>query len=361
MLRIHHERKVAWLGDASYRLSEARDNLPVMAYRDLRQAAVGERVQDPFLVLDVQTRSYGPDKDCIVITLGNASGRIESAPFWGSDQHRVAGVGKGQVAQVIGDIGEFRGKRQLNISSIRVLPTGEVDLAELLPSVGDPEPYWRKLDEWRAGVRGSRLRATLGVFFDDDEFRRRFEQCPASPQGHHAAIGGLLKHVAEVAVIGRAIARVSGGDEDLVLAGALLHDIGKLESYRWDGAFEYTDQGRLFGHVVLGALMFDRAVRATEPMPCTEEEAMLIQHLILSHHGQPEFGAAVPPMTLEAEILHYADNASAKAASMADALADAENFTGEELVSARTLWQLDRRRAYRGVSDWGAEDGSSRK
>ena len=74
---------------------------------------------------------------------------------------------------------------------------------------------------------------------------------------------------------------------------------------------------------------------------------------MLSHHGKLEFGAAVPPMTLEAEVLHYADNASAKTASMADALADPANFEGDELVSARTLWQLDRRRAYRGRSDWG--------
>jgi 3'-5' exoribonuclease len=99
--------------------------------------------------------------------------------------------------------------------------------------------------------------------------------------------------------------------------------------------------------------MVDRAVRAAEPAPCTEQELAILQHLVLSHHGRLEFGAAVTPMTLEAEVLHYADNASAKTASMADALADPDNFDGERLVSARSLWQLDRRRAYRGQSDWG--------
>jgi 23S rRNA maturation-related 3'-5' exoribonuclease YhaM len=94
-------------------------------------------------------------------------------------------------------------------------------------------------------------------------------------------------------------------------------------------------------------------VRGAAPMPCTEQELAILQHLVPSHHGRLEFGAAVPPMTLEAEVLHYADNASAKTASMADALADAGNFEGDDLVSARTLWQLDRRRAYRGRSDWG--------
>ena len=99
--------------------------------------------------------------------------------------------------------------------------------------------------------------------------------------------------------------------------------------------------------------MVDRAVRDARPAPCTEQELAILQHLVLSHHGRLEYGAAVAPMTLEAEVLHYADNASAKTASMTEALADAGNFDGESLVSTRGLWQLDRRRAYRGRSDWG--------
>jgi 3'-5' exoribonuclease len=328
-----------------------------MTIHNLKQLAVGERLQHAFLVWEVQTRSYGGDKDCTVLTLSNASGRIESAPFWGADQQRVAGITKGLVAQVIGEVGEFRGKRQLCISSIRVLPDGEVALSDLLPSVGNTEPYWRKLDEWRQGVGGPRLQKVLGLFFDDDDFRRRFEQCPASPMGHHAELGGLLKHVAEVAAIGRTIARVAKGDEDLVLAGALLHDIGKLDCYRWNGVFDYTDVGRLCGHVVLGSLMFDRRLRECTPAPCLDGEAHLLQHMILSHHGKEEFGAAVRPMTLEAEILHYADNASAKAANMAEVLDDPTNFSAEALVTSKKPWQLDGRRGYRGKSAWGREDG----
>ena len=332
-----------------------------MAIHDLKQLALGERLQHAFLVWDVQTRSYGGDKECTVLTLSNASGRIESAPFWGADQQRVAGIAKALVAQLIGEVTEYRGKQQLCVTSIRVLPEGQVDLAELLPSVGNTDQYWRKLDEWRQAMRGPRLRTVLGLFFDDEEFRQRFEQCPASPVGHHAELGGLLKHVAEVAAIGRTIARVSRGDEDLVLAGALLHDIGKLECYRWNGVFDYTDVGRLCGHVVLGSLMFDRRLRECTPAPCLDGEADLIQHMILSHHGKEEYGAAVRPMTLEAEILHYADNASAKSASMADVLGDPTNFTADALVTSRKPWQLDGRRGYRGSFDWGREDGKARR
>lgn len=100
-------------------------------------------------------------------------------------------------------------------------------------------------------------------------------------------------------------------------------------------------------------LMLDRRLGASSTPTCTDGERLVLQHLIASHHGHQEFGAAMPPMTLEAEVLHLADNASAKAASMATALARDENFDGETLMSARALWQIDKRRAYRGRSDWG--------
>ena len=312
----------------------------------------GQRIQDPLLILEVERR--GGDTPHTVLTFANATGRLPSAPFWLEDQPKVAGLSAGDVAQVIGEVALYRGQRQLKVTSIRPLPKGSVELSRLVPSVGDTAPYWKTLEGWRAEITRPRLAATLSLFYNDDDFRLRYEACPASLGGHHALLGGLLKHTVEVASIARAIARVCRAEADLVLAGVLLHDIGKLEAYRWEGGlFESTEAGTLHGHVALGALMLDRAVRGAAPMPCTEQELAILQHLVLSHHGRLEFGAAVPPMTLEAEVLHYADNASAKTASMADALADAGNFEGDDLVSARTLWQLDRRRAYRGRSDWG--------
>ena len=323
-----------------------------MPFPDLKRVSLGDRLQDPLLVMEVQQRSFGVDKECTVLTLGNASGSIDSAPFWGVEQQQVAGLERGQVAQVIGEVGQYRGRRQLAITSIRVLPRESVDRRQLLPTVGETESYWKKIDEWRGGIAGQKLRRTLDLFFEDAAFRARFEECPASVSGHHAALGGLLKHVCEVAHIARAIGKTCRADRDLLLAGALLHDIGKLEAYSWDGIFAYTDRGRLLGHVVLGSLMLDRRIAEAPTPPCTEDGLTVLHHLILSHHGQLEFGAAVPPMTLEAEILHYADNASAKSASMADALADPDNFTGTDPMSSRGIWQLDRRRAYRGNVDW---------
>lgn len=318
---------------------------------DLSGLPVGSRVQCVLLLVEVESR--GGASPHTILTLSNASGRIQSAPIWDSDGPRLAGLSQGDPVQVIGEIDCYRDRRQLRIGSIRVLPRDQVDWHRLMPSVGDVAPYWETLDRYRDGILAPRLSVTLGLFFDEPEFRRRYQECPASLSGHHAELGGLLRHSLEVAEIAQAIARACGADLDLVLAGVLLHDIGKLESYSWDGVFRMTEAGALLGHVVLGSLMLERRLNQQGSAPCTDLERRLLHHLILAHHGKLEFGAPVQPMTLEAEVLHYADNASAKTASMSEALTDGDNFHGNATISARGLWQLDRRRAFRGRSEWG--------
>jgi 3'-5' exoribonuclease len=256
---------------------------------------------------------------------------------------------------VIGEIESYRDRPQLKITSLRVLPPDTVDVRSLLPSVGTVDRYWEVLDGWRMEIPKPRLKKVVDLFYDDPDFRRQYEQCPASIRGHHAAIGGLLKHTTEVAAIGRTIARTSGADPDLVLAGVLLHDIGKIESYRWDGMFEHTQTGSLIGHVVLGALMLERRLAAEIPPPCTELEREILLHLILSHHGRLEFGSPVLPMTLEAEVIHWADNASAKTGSISEALANPGNFPSGSISSR--VRGLDGRRLFNGRSDWGASPG----
>jgi 3'-5' exoribonuclease len=296
---------------------------------DLPSLRPGDRVQDTLLVLDTEHKHHEGGAYAL-LTFGNATGRIPSAPFWAEDQPYVEGIRKGHVVQVIGEVQEYRGRAQLRVTApLRLLPEGSADLTRLLPSVGDVSRYWETLDGWRRELQNPRLAGLLSLFYDDDDFRRRYEQCPASVSGHHAALGGLLKHTVEVAAIARVIARVCGADQDAVLAGVLLHDIGKLESYRWDSLFDYTEAHYLIGHVVLGSLLLDRRLADEANPPCTDDERSMLHHLILSHHGRREFGSPVPPATLEAEVLHWADNASAKTASMAEALRAAEAFGGK--------------------------------
>jgi 3'-5' exoribonuclease len=313
---------------------------------------LGAQVDLPMLVVDLERRDSRRG-EFTTLTLAHQSERISTSPFWPEGRVRLAGVTRGRPVRVRGEVGQFNGRLQLKVAELVALEPHEIDLRGLLPCIASAAPFWRALDGWRQAIRGPRLSRTVALFFDDPAFRARFESCPASTSGHHAELGGLLRHSWEVATIGRAIARSCGADADLVLAGAMLHDIGKLDAYRWDGAFELTDAGALLGHVTLGMLTLERRLGAETAPPCTDAEHLLLQHLIASHHGQQEFGAAMPPMTLEAEVLHFADNASAKATSMAHALARDEHFDGQALLSSRALWEIDRRRAYRGKSDWG--------
>jgi 3'-5' exoribonuclease len=295
---------------------------------DLPSLRPGHQVQDTFLVLDAEQKRF-EGGSCVVLTLGNASGYLPSAPFWDRDRHLIEGIRRGHVVAVAGEVAEYRGGRQLRVTSLCILPHAEARLERLLRTVGDVTRLWQTVDGWRAEIAKPRLAA-----------------------GHHSALGGLLQHTVEVGAIARTVARAVGADVDLVLAGALLHDIGKLEAYRWEGPFEYADAHHLVGHVVLGALMLERRLDQAPVPPCTPDERGLLLHLLLSHHGRLEHGSPVVPLTLEAEVLHWADNASAKTASMAEALRDADAYA-EGPVSRRRFWQLDHRRPYRAVSDWG--------
>src|SRR5256885_8745465 len=261
---------------------------------DLGALQVGDRVQDTLLVLEAEQKSFDGGA-YTVLTFGNATGRLPSAPFFDKDLPYVEGVRRGHVVQVIGEIAEYRGRRQLRVTApLRLLPDGAVDLSQLLPTVGDVTRYWEVLDGWRREIKKPRLAHVLALFYEDDEFRARYGRCPASINGHHAAIGGLVKHTAEVAAIARTIGRGSGADPDLVLAGVLLHDIGKLESYRWDGVFEYSDGGHLLGHVVLGALLLDRRLPLETPSPCTAAARAVLLPPTLPHHGRPQVGRPAP-------------------------------------------------------------------
>jgi 3'-5' exoribonuclease len=309
-------------------------------------------VRAVFLIQEIEIRTG--DAPHTIFTFSHRAGRIRSAPFWPSDNHRIEQFRRGQAVEISGTIGSWKGRRQLNVESIRLLPPDKSPWDLLLPSIGDPTPWWSLIDRWRSSIRAGCLSRTVGLLFDDPDFRRRFERCPASVAGHHAKLGGLLQHTCEVAHLAlNSASIIPEADSDLLLAGALLHDVGKTESYRWDGCFEFSDPGRAIGHVVLGARMVDRAVRQSGPATATAHELDLLLHLILAHHGKLEFGSPVLPLCLESELLCHADLTSARAASFTEALSDPDLFPENASFSTRSVWQLEHRRIWRHRSDSG--------
>lgn len=313
------------------------------------QLAPGDRVQDELLVIDRAEKKTSQGDPYIVLTLGNASGRIDTAPIWSDKLEWAEGVRSGKVVQAIGDVTLYgkngAGKRQLSLTApVRVLPDALFKPERFLPRIdGDCVKLWGYVDKTRAAVESATLRRVLDLFFGDDAFRVLFETTPASTGGHHAKLGGLLLHTSEVAHIARETARTMRANVDLVVTASLLHDIGKVEAYEiGPGGFTQSPCGLLIGHVVMGALMLERRIAEMGADVCTPGQLLELQHMILSHHGSLEFGSPVQPMTAEAEIVHWADEASAKASDMMEALQDSELFANGRELSDRRSWRLGR-------------------
>jgi len=315
------------------------------------QLAPGERITGELLVYDRADKKTTNGDPYVVLTLGNASGRIDTAPIWSDKIDWANGARSGKVVQAIGDVTMYAkggpAKKQLSLSGpVRILPDESFRAEEFLPSIdGDASRLWGWIDRVRSEIESRTLRRVLDLFFADDDFRVRFERTPASTGGHHAKLGGLLLHVYEVTSIARQTARTMRANVDLVVAGALMHDIGKVESYEiGPGGFTFTPCGLLLGHVVLGCLMLERRLAAGGAGAiCSDAQLTELHHMILSHHGALEFGSPVQPMTTEAEIVHWADEASAKATDMLELLDDTELFSGGKEFSDKSHWRLGRR------------------
>lgn len=326
-----------------------------MTTLDLTRLAVGDRVQHELLVMAREERRLPNGDPFTILTLGNGTGRLGTAPIWSNQQDWAEGATRGRVVQAIGEVTTYQrtGKRQLQLTApLRVLPEESVSPEDFLPRISTPpEKLWDWVDRACAELASTHLREVLALCFGDDDFRLRFQRAPASTATHHARIGGLLEHVVEVASIARQGARVMRANVDLVVAAALLHDIGKVEAYQvTPGGFEQTPAGLLVGHVVLGALMLDRRLRAARAGLCSDSQTLELLHLILSHHGSLEFGSPVLPATLEADIVHWADQMSAKANDVTESLADSEAFGSRE-VSEKRMWRVGRY-LWRRPHDW---------
>jgi len=324
-----------------------------MAPLDIPRLAAGDRVQHELLVRERDDKTTKTGDPFVVLKLGNATGTL-AVNVWKEHVPLVAGVRPGQVVQVIGSIELYKGARQLKLTAPpRVVATGAASADEFLPRVSvSIDELWARVDAWRAEMKGP-LRKAIDLFFADDVFRERFARAPGAPRGHHAMIGGLLLHSCEVANIAREAVRTMRGDVALVTAGALLHDIGKVESYAiLLSGFENTQAGFLLGHIVLGSLMLEERIRTLPPGTLSDPQRLELHHFIQSHHGILEFGAAVRPMTLEAEILHFADQSSAKGNDFNEAMEDPELFPTDDVEFSKRSWRLERR-VWKRSHSWG--------
>ncbi|MEN6547939.1 MAG: HD domain-containing protein [Armatimonadia bacterium] len=244
------------------------------------------------------------------VTLGDRSGTIMGRAWDNAEQLAELCV-VNTVIKVEGRVDEYRGKLQLIIEDLAPCGEDEYDKADLLRcSEKDTTELVQQLQGYVEQVQQPHLRQLLELFFGDEAFLLAFAQAPGAKRQHHAHLGGLLEHTLGVVRILCTLHEIHPQlDRDLLITGALLHDAGKLEEYSTGVAIDYTDIGRLVGHIVITDRWVRERIMQIPDFP--QELDNKLNHLLLSHHGQKEYGAPVLPMTAEATALHYADNLDA--------------------------------------------------
>ena len=239
------------------------------------------------------------------LTLRDKTGDID-ARYWRVPAHVPRQLSVGGGVAVSGRIEEYRGVSQVRVTN--AFASELEDLSDFLPTARRPQE--KMIDELQRlihSIQEPNLKMLIKGVLGDAEFQARFFAAPAAKLYHHACVGGLLEHSLDVT---RQVVSVSKRypelDRDLAATVALLHDIGKVDCYQLQGAFEFADRGKLLGHIYVGAALVERAIDRIESFP--EELRLRVLHAILAHHGELEKGSPVTPRTPEAIALHYADN-----------------------------------------------------
>lgn len=266
----------------------------------------GDHIDDLFVLSD-KTLSHKRDGNpYLTVTLADKSGQIKGV-VWDNVEAISGAANAGDFVVVSGSVSEYRGKLQMVVKSMVVQPPDSVTAADFLPATTrDVDQMFAKLQSLCATMESASLKTLLETFWFDQEFVRQFKRAPAAKKMHHAYLGGLLQHTLSMALLADKISgHYSGLNRDLLLAGAVLHDIGKVRELTYDQHIDYTDEGRLLSHIIIGLEMVDQKIRTIPDFPQTD--AALVKHLIVSHHGAREFGSPEPPKTIEAVLLNYID------------------------------------------------------
>ncbi len=271
-----------------------------------------QEVAGLFLVKAMNRSETKNGNPYLMLTLIDSSGEIAGRVWENADQ-LMTECAAGSIVSISGQAQAYKGVLQLKINSIQAVSADSVDISQFLPAaVGDIKSMAAELLKLAKSVADPHLKQLLLAIFKDKKFAARFNKAPAAKAMHHAYVGGLLEHTLAVTRLADTVCNLYPTiDRDLLLAGALLHDIGKVEEFSFDVLpFDYSDQGRLVGHMVIGIEMIKDKCDQIPDFP--KDIASCLKHLVLSHHGRYEFGSPALPMMLEAFVLNFLDDLDAK-------------------------------------------------
>jgi 3'-5' exoribonuclease len=272
-------------------------------------------ITSTFVVVSKQVKPKKNGEPYLALTLGDRSGHLE-AKMWDNVEEVLAAFEQEDFVKIKGLLNKYKNRFQITVHKVRRVQDSEVDFADYLPkTTKDIGELWKTLAGFVATIGEPHLRGLLEAFMSDPEIAEAYRNAPAAKSLHHAFIGGLLDHVVSLCrscdLMCRNYPQIN---RDLLLTGAFLHDIGKVHELTYNRSFSYTTRGQLLGHMVIELEMLQAKIAQVPGFP--DDLKVLVEHLIISHHGQYDFGSPKLPMFPEALMLHYLDDLDSKMESM---------------------------------------------
>jgi 3'-5' exoribonuclease len=272
-------------------------------------------VTSNFVVVAKQIKPKKTGEPYLALTLGDRSGQLE-AKMWDNVEEVLNAFEQDDFVKIKGLVNKYKNRFQLTVHKLRKLGDSEIEFADYLPkTTKNIDELWQTLAVYVVSFQNPYLRSLLQAFMADPEIANAYRNAPAAKTLHHAFIGGLLDHVVSLFRSSELICQnYPQINRDLLLAGAFLHDIGKIHELTYNRAFSYTTRGQLLGHMVIELEMLQAKIALLPGFPA--ELKTMLEHLIISHHGQYEFGSPKLPMFPEALVLHYLDDLDSKMEAM---------------------------------------------
>jgi 3'-5' exoribonuclease len=302
-------------------------------------------IQTSFLVHSKEIRQKKGGEFYLSLLLADRTGELD-AKMWDNVNEVLDAFERDDFVKVKGLVQVFHNRPQLTIHKLRRMDDSEIDFVDYFPSSRrDPQAMWTELRALVDGISNPHLKALLDAILADEEIAARYRRAPAAKQIHHAFLGGLLEHVLSLCALARATApHYPNVDCDLLLTGVVLHDIGKIYELNYERGFSYSNEGQLLGHIHIGLRMVADKLRGLPEFPPALRS--LVEHMILSHHGQLEYGSPKVPQFPEALLLHYLDDLDSKMECMRALIENDRQlegcFTSFHQVLSRSALKKDR-------------------
>jgi 3'-5' exoribonuclease len=277
----------------------------------LNEIKENDSVDSLFLVKEKSSAVTKTGNVYLKLKLVDRSGEIEGR-IWNSVENFAPSFEKDDFVHVMGKAVSFQERLQLNITFIEGVGEDEILFSDFFPMTeNNIDEMFQSLLEISQQIKNPHLSQLLQRFWEDESFIKLFKMAPASKWLHHNYLGGLLQHTLSLArLVLKVASHYQGLNIDLLLTASIFHDLGKVDELSYHRSFDYSDEGRLLGHIILGIERIEDKIRQLPEFP--KDLSTLLKHFLLSHHGQYIWGSPKKPMTLEAVMLHFLDDMDAK-------------------------------------------------